>query len=192
MAADLLVSPLVAISMLSRRSDRAYQGLSQFLSLFPGTAGDFIRRSFYRWTLKKCARSCTISFGTLFATRKAEVGENVYIGARCMIGWAIIGNDVLIGSNVDILSGKHQHRFRRSDIPIRLQGGTYSSVTIGQDAWIGNGALVSADIGAHAIVAAGAVVVKPVREGRIVGGNPAREIGTRPDWERGPTAQNDE
>lgn len=179
MTLPVIAAYRIASAVSPRPVDNTYQGFSQLVSLLPGTMGNLLRRSFYRWTLQRCSRSCTISFGTLFATPEAEIGEHVYIGPHCMIGHATIEDDVLLGSNVDLLSGKRQHHFDRVDIPIRLQGGTYERITIGRDAWLGNGALTLADVGPHAVVAAGAVVVRPVGAWEIVGGNPARVLGRR-------------
>jgi acetyltransferase-like isoleucine patch superfamily enzyme len=180
--ATLLVLPLIAMyrtTLLITRRDAVLQGYSQLLSLLPGQSGNYVRRAFYRRVLRRCSPTCTISFGTIFATPDAEIGEHVYIGARCMIGHATIQDDVLIGSNVDILSGRNQHHAARLDIPIRLQGGTFERVTIGRDSWIGNGACVAAHVGEQAIVAAGAVIVKPVEPRSVVGGNPARVLSHR-------------
>jgi acetyltransferase-like isoleucine patch superfamily enzyme len=179
-----LVAPLVlayrlTVMFFPSRRQTAFQGYSQLMSLWPGASGNLLRRAFYRRTLARCSRNCHIGFGTLFATPEAEIGQHVYIGARCMIGHATIEDDVLIGSNVDILSGKNQHYFDRLDVPIRLQGGTFERVHIGRDAWIGNHACVATDVGAQAVVAVGAVVVKPVLPLTIVGGNPARVIARR-------------
>jgi acetyltransferase-like isoleucine patch superfamily enzyme len=187
MADDLavvLVSPLIASFCLLAwafpgRKAATLLAHSQLLSLVPGLAGVFLRRAYYRHTLDSCPRECSIGFGTLFSTTAVSLGSGTYIGDHCDIGDAVIGRDVLIGSGVTILSGRHQHHFSRLDIPIRLQGGTFVAVTVGDDVWIGNGAIVSADIGPHAIVAAGAVVVSPVAPYAIVGGNPARVIGNR-------------
>ena len=63
--------------------------------------------------------------------------------------------------------------------PIKQQGGTFHKVTIGSNCWIGNGAIVMADIGDGSIVAAGSVVTEPVPKKAIVGGNPARLIKQR-------------
>ncbi len=54
-------------------------------------------------------------------------------------------------------------------------------VTIGNDAWIGHGAVILAgrSVGTGAVVAAGAIVTKDVEPYSIVGGNPAREIKRR-------------
>ena len=182
--AFVLVLPLVAFYRVGvwvspRRKDNTFQGCSQLVSLIPGFTGVFLRRAFYRRTLTACSPRCHIGFGTLFATPEVRIGHDVYIGARCMIAHADIGDDTLIGSNVDILAGRHQHRFERLDVPIRLQGGQYEPVTIGRDVWIGNGATVIADVGDQAIVATRAVVLKPVTARTIVGGNPARQITDR-------------
>jgi acetyltransferase-like isoleucine patch superfamily enzyme len=126
-----------------------------------------------------CSSHCTICFGTIFATPEIEIGDDVYIGPFCNIGHVSIGPDTLIGSNVTILSGRHQHRYERLNVPIRLQGGTYDRVHIGNDVWIGNAATVLTDIRPHAVVGAGAVVTDTVDTGAIVGGNPARVIGQR-------------
>jgi maltose O-acetyltransferase len=60
-----------------------------------------------------------------------------------------------------------------------MQGGKYTIVTLGPDCWIGNGATVADNVGEQAVVAAGAVVVKPVAPRTIVGGNPAKVIAER-------------
>ena len=161
------------------RADTFFQSCSEALSIWPGITGGYVRRAFYRLTLRRCANDCSIGFGTVFATPAAEIGSGVYIGTYGNIGHATIGADTLLGSNVTILSGRQQHHFDRLDVPIRHQGGSYARVTVGRDAWIGNGAIVSCDVGDQAIVAAGAIVVRPVSPRTIVGGNPATVIGER-------------
>lgn len=188
--ADIAILPLVAlyrvqVAIMASRRDEVFQGYSQLVGLWPGFIGHYLRRAFYRWTLRRCSANCFIGFGTHFASPDSEIGENVYIGPRCMVGLARLLDDVLVGSNVDILGGKRQHFFDRLDVPIRAQGGEYTMVSVGPDAWLGNGAIVGDDVGAQAIVAFGAVVVKPVPPRAIAGGNPARVIA-----QRGETATN--
>jgi acetyltransferase-like isoleucine patch superfamily enzyme len=158
---------------------RTFQGFSQAVALIPGVTGVLLRRAFYQLTILECGEGCTIGFGTILATYAVRLGRQVYLGAFCNVGDVTIGDDVLIGSNVTLLSGKHQHHFDRMDVPIREQGGTFQRIEIGRDVWVGNGAIVMADIGAHAVVAAGAVVTKAVPSLAIAGGNPAKVIGTR-------------
>ncbi len=180
----ILVSPIVLLYQCTRRlrpktPDIAFQGYSQFLSLIPGTLGVFCRRAFYHLTLENTSLDCSIGFGTIIATPSAQIGPGTFTGAFCNIGDATLERDILIGSNVTILSGKNQHRFDRLDIPIRYQGGEFRRVTISQDVWIGNCAVVMADVGEHSVVAAGSVVVKAVPAFAIVAGNPARVVGSR-------------
>lgn len=183
MLALLLVSPLIVAFKLARvlgvAGDATIQGFSQTLSLTPGSAGVFLRRAFYRASLEYCAADTTIAFGTILATHRISMASGVYIGACCNVSHCAIGRDTLIGSNVTLLAGKHIHHFNRLDVPIRRQGGHVTPIVIGEDVWIGNGAIVMADVGDHAIVAAGAVVVKPIPAYMIVGGNPARVLADR-------------
>lgn len=96
-----------------------------------------------------------------------------------MLGDVTLGEDVLIGSHVSIINGNRQHGIDRLDIPVREQQGIYPHVTIGRDTWIGDRAIVMANLGAHCVVGAGSVVTKPVADYEIVVGNPARTIGSR-------------
>lgn len=180
----VLAAPMAGLFRLEvylapRRKDTSYQGFTQLLSLIPGLPGVFLRRAFARLTLLACGRDCHIGFGTVFASPDVAIQERVYIGVSCNIGHADIGDDVLIGSHVTILSGTRQHHFDRMDIPINQQGGQYQPVSIGEDVWIGNGAIVATDVGPHAIVGAGAVVTRPVAAATIVAGNPASPVGHR-------------
>jgi virginiamycin A acetyltransferase len=182
--AAVLVLPLVlayrlGIRLLPGRVDQLFQGYSQLISGWPGLSGNFLRRAFYRWTMTRCARTCIIGFGTVFATPDVEISDGVVIGVYCTIGHVSIGSDTLISAHTIIPSGGHQHYFDRLDVPISDQGGTFTRVHIGADVWIGSGAIVLEDVGAQAVVAAGSVVTKPVEARAIVAGNPAKVIGER-------------
>lgn len=107
------------------------------------------------------------------------LGKNVYIGSYCTIGWANIEDYVLIASHVSITSGKRVHHFDRTDTPIALQGGTKTAVRIGRGSWIGEGAIVMADVGEECIIGAGAVVTKPIPAWSIAVGVPARVLRSR-------------
>jgi acetyltransferase-like isoleucine patch superfamily enzyme len=170
----IAVLPLVVFC----RAGYGFQGCSQLLSLIPGWLGKQLRKPFYHLLLTAASRQCHIDFGTIFPSRNVCIGNNVYIGANCIIAEANIGDDVLIGSGVHLLS-KGTHDFSRLDLPIRLQGGTSEPVTIGEDSWLGNGAIVMADVGRKCIVGAGSVVTRAIPDYAIAVGNPARVVRMR-------------
>ncbi len=122
---------------------------------------------------KLIANGASIRIGS-----KCSFNMNVHINAG-PIGHILIGDYVLIGPNTLIRSSNHS--FSRTDIPIALQGHDGGSIEIGHDVWIGANCVIlpRVRIGAHAIVAAGAVVTKDVAEYEIVGGVPAKRIGMR-------------
>ena len=157
---------------------RIFSGFSQFLSLFPGIFGQILRRGFYILALNKSSFQFTIDFGTFFPTNNIIIGRNVYIGAHCIISSCIIGDDVIIGSGVHV-ANKNMHFFDKLDKPIRLQGGHRRQTNIGNDCWIGNKAVIMADIGEQCVIGAGSVVTKPVEAQTIAAGNPARVICKR-------------
>ena len=159
--------------------EAALQGLSQLMSLLPGLPGVYARKGFYALALRRCSPDCTISFGTIVSTPDCEIGSHVYIGAYCVISDSIIGDDTLIGSHVHVISGKHAHGFEDPGVPMRLQKTSRRAVRIGQNSWIGNGAIVMADVGSGCVVGAGSVVTKPLAEDAVAAGNPARVIRTR-------------
>lgn len=175
----LLISPVtisyLLLSMVLNK-DALIASYSQCLSLLPGKLGSYLRSGFYRFVFTQCSPDAVISFGTLFSQQDTSIEEGVYIGPQCNIGKCSIGKNTLLGSGVHIMSGKGQHNFSDPSKPIKDQGGIFTKVEIGENCWLGNGALVMANIGKGSIVAAGAVVVDDVPEGVIVGGNPARVL----------------
>lgn len=182
MAGTLAILPLyLSYRLLGLYGDEnsLFASFSQFLSLFPGKVGSYLRNSFFHLTMERCEHGVVFSFGTLFSQRDTEVSSGTYIGPQCNIGSCKIGKDCLIGSGVHILSGKQQHAIDDLDTPIRDQGGRLTKISIGNDCWIGNGAIIMANVGNKCVVAAGAVVVNPVADRMIVAGNPATVIKER-------------
>ena len=148
----------------------------QAFSLVPGLPGNWLRRAFGRLTLDGCAADCEIGFLSWFSSRHARIGARVYIGPLSVIGDAVIGEGSLIATRVSILSGRNQHAHGPDGSLIPFSRDRAALVTIGRDTWIGEGAIVMADVGDRCIVASGAVVTSPVESGHVVGGNPARVI----------------
>ncbi len=160
-------------------AEKAFPGWSQAFALIPGLSGIYLRRAFYRLVLPRCDPGCCISFGTVFAQPNAEVGRDVYVGAYCCLGTVTLEDDVLISSHVSIPSGGKQHGIERLDVPIREQPGIWSRVTIGRDSWIGDRAVVLADVGRHCVIGAGSVVAEPIPDYAIAVGVPAKVVRYR-------------
>jgi virginiamycin A acetyltransferase len=158
---------------------KAFPGFSQGLSLIPGLTGQYLRHAFYSAVLKRIGKDSCLTFGTLFSDPAAELGDNVYVGAFCSIGDVTIESDVLIASHVSIMNGSQQHGTDRLDIPISQQPGKFEHITIGTGSWIGERALIAANVGQHCIIGAGAVVTKPIPDYAIAVGVPAKVVRFR-------------
>lgn len=115
------------------------------------------------------------------AGARLRVGDHTFLGRGCELDVAAsvaIGAHTLLAPNVFVSDHTHNHaRGRRLD----EQGITAAPVIIGDDVWIGTGAIVlhGVTIGDGAIVGAGAVVTADVAPHAIVAGVPARVIGER-------------
>jgi acetyltransferase-like isoleucine patch superfamily enzyme len=151
-----------------------YTIFAHWCAMTPGIPGDYLRIAFYKLTLEECALDSRISFGSFFAHPEVRLASRVYIGSYCVLGRVRIGARTQIASGVQVLSGKHQHS---RDAEGRISGsdeGSFTSVTIGADCWIGAGAIVMADVGDNTTIGAGSVVTKPIPAGSTAVGNPAR------------------
>lgn len=184
--AIVLAAPMAAVYhvlalVAQGRRDDVFQGCTQLMSLLPGLPGDYLRRAFLLMTCRRASIACSIGFGTIFATPDVEIGEGVYIGPFCSIGHTVIGRDTMLGTGVHLIGGGRAHGTSQQDVPMRLQERQYQTIVIGEDCWIGNAAVVMADLGAHVVVGAAAVVTSPVAEWLVVAGNPARRLRDRRD-----------
>ena len=113
-----------------------------------------------------------------------RVGRNVFINQACMlndIGGIEIGDDVMIGPRVSLLTAGHPldpSRRRRQIVA--------AAIAIERNVWLGAGATVlqGVTVGTDAVVAAGAIVTRDVPPRTLVAGVPARvlrEIGADGD-----------
>lgn len=180
----LLMAPITIVyfvfaSMLKK--DAVLSSYSQLLSLMPGKLGVYLRAGFYRFVLTHCSPDAVISFLVLFSQVDTEIAEGVYLGAQCNIGRCSIGKNTLLGSGVNVMSGKGQHNFDDLEQPIKDQGGHFEKISIGENCWLGNGAMIMANIGDGCIVGAGSVVINDMPAHSIIAGNPAKVIKSRLD-----------
>ena len=154
----------------------AFRYASESIARITGLRGVFQRQAFYRCTLATCGRDIYFGWGSVFSMAEAEVGDRAYIGRFCSIGFARIGEEVMLADHVQILSGGQEHNRSIEGRSMHSQDQTYRQICIGSGAWIGAGTIVMADVGAGAIVGAGAVVSRPIPAGSIAVGVPARVI----------------
>jgi|RhiMetdeSRZDD1v2_1073273.scaffolds.fasta_scaffold15391_6 virginiamycin A acetyltransferase len=160
-------------------ANRALEGSTQTLALIPGVLGQYLRRAFLAQTIAACHPTAVISFGTLFSQTGARIEDGVYVGAGCHLGLVHIEHDALLGSGVHVTSGRHTHGTGQTDPSTREQEGRRTLVRIGASVWVGNAAVIMADVGPNSIIGAGAVVTKPIPASVVAVGVPARVIRHR-------------
>jgi virginiamycin A acetyltransferase len=173
----LLVAVWILTSVVGWK--RAFESGAQWVAIVPGNLGNSLRNGYYFCGLKSFDPTAKVCMGSVICDPRSEIGRHVYIGTYCEFGWVRVGDDTLIASRVIVPSGKRIHGFDRLDIPIRSQHGSPEQVEIGEDCWIGSGAVVMCSVGRKTVVGAGAVVVKPLPEKVVCGGNPARVLRVR-------------
>jgi virginiamycin A acetyltransferase len=175
-----LMSPLSGCCALERRfapsSERVFNTCAQAVALLPGLPGMILRRGFYRLALDSCARDCFLGFGLIFTHRAVVIERDVYIGPYALIASSVLREGCLIGSRASILSGGSLHSPGPSGGWLPTDMTKMVQIEIGAGAWVGEGAIIIANLGAGAMAAAGSVVAAAVPSGVVVGGNPARMI----------------
>jgi maltose O-acetyltransferase len=113
-----------------------------------------------------------------------DYGYNISLGAGAFLNFncvildvttVAIGNGAQIGPGVQILTADHPRGAEE-----RRSGAEFGRpIRIGANVWIGGGAIIlpGVTVGDDAIVAAGAVVSRDVAAGATVAGVPARRVG---------------
>ncbi|MBQ1091912.1 sugar O-acetyltransferase [Streptomyces sp. B93] len=112
-----------------------------------------------------------------------DYGSNIAIGARTFVNYNLtaldvapitIGEDCQIGPNVQLLTPTHPVE----PGPRRDKLEAARPITIGDNVWLGGGAIVcpGVSIGDNAVIGAGAVVTKDVPAHVVAVGNPARPV----------------
>nr|WP_246650924.1 sugar O-acetyltransferase [Nonomuraea guangzhouensis] len=116
---------------------------------------------------------------------RVDYGGNIRIGARSFANFGLvaldvapitIGDDVQIGPYVQLMTPTHpvDPELRRA------KWEAAEPITIGDNVWLGSGAIVLAGvtIGENTVVGAGAVVTRDIPANVVAVGNPARVIRT--------------
>lgn len=118
---------------------------------------------------------------------RCDYGYNIFLGAGFYANFDCVMLDVCpihIGDNCMLAPGVHIYTATHPlDAEARNSGQEYGKpVTIGHNVWIGGRAVINpgVTIGDNAVIASGAVVTKDVPASTVVGGNPAQIIKRLP------------
>ena len=150
---------------------------------FIGTAFCRIRVLLCKKLFVRTGKCVNIQRHVYFGRNSIEIGDYSGMGENFHIQNTTLkmGSYVMSGRDISILGGGH--RMERTDIPMCQQGNEdTTSLTIGDDVWIGEGVTILArcrHIGHGAVIGARSVVTKDVPDFAIVGGNPAKIIRYR-------------
>lgn len=112
-----------------------------------------------------------------------DYGYQTTVGARVFVNFGLvcldvaevtIGDDVLIGPNVQLLTATHPIQ----PGPRRNKWEAAAPITVGDNVWLGGGAIIcpGVTIGPNTVVGAGAVVTRDLPADVVAVGNPARVI----------------
>ena len=105
------------------------------------------------------------------------VGENFFANYGCIIldvNKVTIGKNCMLAPNVSLFSATHPVKAEERYLGVELG----KPITIGDNCWIGGGAIINPGVtlGDNVVVASGAVVTKSFGSNVVIGGNPAKII----------------
>ena len=170
------------MGVLSRSRNLWYRGLGVSIEGYCWMRRVSIPRN---WRQISIGKDCSLDDGVVLLVSgesptplAIQIGSHTYINRYTMLDAhqsIRIGRNCMIGPHCYITDGDHgtePHKLVR-DQPMLTR-----PVTIGENVWIGAGAIVlkGVNIGDSAIISAGAVVTRDVAAGAVVAGVPAREL----------------
>ena len=164
-SADMVASVKRATAITAKLNRLTFDDMEEIRTLFSQLTGKEVNQSFLLIPPFYTASGKEIS-----------IGQNVFINQNCTLydlGGLTIGDDVMIGPNVSIITTGHP-----PDPSQRRTTTIGKPIVIERNVWIAAGAIIigGVTIGENSVVAAGAVVTKDVPPNTFVGGNPARII----------------
>lgn len=165
-------------------SDRIFFIIQGFLKYNSFDFGVTLRAFFYKPFFKSFGKQVKIRDGvTIKYPSEMEFGNNVKIEPYCIFvgkSGLKIGDNTLIGAGTKIITSTHN--FENSDTPIRVQGLSFSSITIGEDVWLGFDVKVfgGSNIGKGCIVGTNTLINdKSFEPYNIIAGTPAKILRSR-------------
>lgn len=155
------------------KSATVFTGPDNILTLKPGVSVG-----------KGSVITCSDEMAKKGVRSRIEIGEdtaiNEYNNIRASGGEIIIGKKCIISQYVSMIASNHEINTTEY-MKDALWDNTKTSVTIGDDVWIGAGAVIlpGVRVGNGCVIASGAVVTKNVPDYSIVAGVPAKVVSQR-------------
>ncbi|MDU9048762.1 MAG: acyltransferase [Candidatus Electrothrix sp. Rat3] len=143
------------------------------------TARSFIGRKLFL----SCGRNVSIHRNAHFGTgRRLSVGSGSHLGVNCWInakGSVTLGENVIMGPDVIILTGKHS--FDNPGLSIKEQPMEYAPVVIEDDVWLGARVVVlpGCTIAKGSVIGANSVVSKDIPPYSVAVGSPISILRNR-------------
>jgi len=162
-----------------------YYGLARRLPTQPVPGWRFgyaLRRLLVKRMFDSCGDGVIVKCGAYFGSGSGiRVGNRAQIGDNSRIDHSVdIGDDVLMGPDVVIMTGGHA--YLDPNMPINKQGAVpRKACKIGRDVWIGTRVIIlpGVQIGEGAVIGASSVVTKNIPAFSVAVGNPARVVKWR-------------
>ncbi len=135
------------------------------------------KQQYMREVFAECGENCYIElpFRANWGGRHLHFGSGIYANSNLTLvddGHIYVGDKVMFGPNVTIATANHP-----IDPELRSRGLQYNKdVYIGENAWIGAGAVIvpGVHIGKNTVIGAGSIVTKDIPDHVIAVGNPCR------------------
>ena len=151
--------------------------LWRFNRLKPSELGE--KQRYMREVFAACGDGCYIElpFHANWGGHHVHFGAGVYVNSNATFvddGHIYVGDKVMFGPNVTVATANHP-----VDPELRSRGLQYNKdVHIGENAWIGAGAVIvpGVRIGKNTVIGAGSVVTKDIPDGVVAVGNPCRVL----------------
>lgn len=152
-------------------------GLWEFNRLAPSESEK--KQKYMREVFAECGEGCCIElpFHANFGGAHVHFGNRVYANFNLTLvddGHIYVGDNVMFGPNVTVATASHP-----IDAGLRARGLQYNrDVYIGENAWIGAGAIIlpGVRIGKNAVIGAGSVVTRDIPDNVVAVGNPCRVL----------------
>jgi acetyltransferase-like isoleucine patch superfamily enzyme len=180
----MVIKNIVKISLIS-----VVACLETFVTSLPNP-GPFSRCRIWYWRKRgyEFAKSCFIARNVYFLG-KVSIGEGSSISNNCFLNGSkagiFIGKKVMIAPNCVLVA--FDHGFHNLETPMINQPYEDAPIFISDDVWIAANCTITKGVrlGRGCIVGANSVVTRDIEPYAIVGGVPAKSIGTRKTEEHG-------